>query len=91
MHSQFYERVYTYVHVRMYIFHHHYVCTYSSSNLQECVDLAFEKADDYASRFEPFREFYQSNEDLDLTQLKEDQHGRLLACMYSNSVWQDSS
>ena len=43
--------------------------------LQECVSVAFQKADDYRQKFEPYRDFYRENEALDVEKLKEEDHG----------------
>ena len=58
-----------------------YVCIVYNLHLffsfvKECIDLAFDKANDYASRFEPYREFYQSNEELDIEKMEEEDHGK---------------
>ena len=37
--------------------------------------MSFEKAREYASKFEPFREFYQENDSLDVESLQEEDHG----------------
>ena len=39
--------------------------------------MSFEKANEYASKFEPFREFYQENDNLDIISLQEEDHGTL--------------
>ena len=82
-----------YMHVYLHIHHVHMImcvlCTTSiasSTFVKECIDSAFDKANDYASRFEPYREFYQSNEELDIEKMEEEDHGRystMGGCMYS--------
>lgn len=44
-------------------------------HVQECVTVAFQKADDYRKKFEPYRDFHQENEALDVDKLREEDHG----------------
>ena len=44
--------------------------------VQGCVSTAFEKADNYRQRFEPYREFYEENEAMDVDTLREEDHGQ---------------
>ena len=37
--------------------------------------MAFQKADDYRKKFEPYRDFHQENEALDVDKLREEDHG----------------
>lgn len=43
--------------------------------MQECVNIAFQKANDYRKKFEPYRDFYRENEALDVEKLREEEHG----------------
>ena len=52
-----------------------HVYVYILLTLQECVSVAFQKADDYRQKFEPYRDFYRENEALDVEKLKEEDHG----------------
>lgn len=42
--------------------------------------MSFEKASEYAHKFEPFREFYQANDSLDIDSLEKEEHGTLHTC-----------
>ena len=52
-----------------------YIPTYVLLTLQECVSAAFQKADEYRQKFEPYRDFYRENEALDVEKFKEEDHG----------------
>lgn len=38
--------------------------------------MAFQKADNYRQKFEPYRDFYRQNEALDVEKFKEEDHGQ---------------
>lgn len=48
------------------------------------MEVSFEKANEYASKFEPFREFYQENDNLDIVSLQEEDHGTLAHAVQYN-------
>ena len=69
-------------HITMHIHVYTCACLYVYTHIyvlyvtwQECVSVAFQKADDYRRKFEPYRDFYQENEKLDVEKLKEEDHG----------------
>ena len=43
--------------------------------LQDCISKAFQLANEYQGKFEPYRTFYEQNEELDLDTLMEEDHG----------------
>ena len=51
------------------------ICTAPLLFVQECVSVAFQKADDYRQKFEPYRDFYRQNEALDVEKFREEDHG----------------
>ena len=57
--------------------HFHMIFNQLHVHMQGCVEVSFEKASEYASKFEPFREFYQENDSLDIGSLEEEDHGTL--------------
>ena len=52
--------------------------------VQGCVSVAFQKADNYRQKFEPYRDFYRQNEALDVEKFKEEDHGQS-STTYSHS------
>ena len=38
--------------------------------------MAFQKADDYRQKFDPYRDFYMQNEALDVEKFREEVHGK---------------
>lgn len=40
------------------------------------MSVAFQKADNYRQKFEPYRDFYRQNEALDVEKFKEEDHGQ---------------
>ena len=84
IHIQYYVSIHVYIHVyTMYIqctwvlCEHLHVYMYYD-NLQESMRVAFQKADDYRQKFEPYREFYCENEALDVEKFKEEDHGQCI-------------
>lgn len=47
----------------------------SITELQGCLLRGYEQAEEYSSKFEPFREFFAENEGLDLDKMQEEEHG----------------
>ncbi|XP_065911794.1 dynein axonemal heavy chain 6-like [Dysidea avara] len=45
-----------------------------SDSIQACLSSGYKLAEEYASKFEAFREFYAENEDLNLEEIEEEEH-----------------
>jgi len=45
--------------------------------LQACLTSGYKLAEEYSSKFEPFREFFAENEGLNLEKMQEEEHGIL--------------
>lgn len=53
------------------------VCSYllHFCYVQDAISSAFDAAWQYAGTFEPYRQFYQENESLDLEAIRQEEHG----------------
>ena len=49
----------------------------SSLSFQDAISSAFDSAWQYANTFEPYRQFYQENESLDLDAIRHQEHGNI--------------
>ena len=64
------------------------VCSYSSLSFQDAISSAFDSAWQYANTFEPYRQFYQENESLDLEAIRHEEHGNTACCtVFGDSEW----
>lgn len=46
------------------------------SKCRECLNAAFNAADQYAETLEPFRVFFKENENTDVEKIRTDEHGK---------------
>jgi len=56
--------------------------------LQDCISKAFQLANEYQGKFEPYRMFYEQNEELDLDTLMEEDHGGCVGRGRGKGEWE---